>query len=91
MLLDSITYDVFGFTETGLDASISALYTLPAYKMFTNDRDRYGGGVAVYVSNRHTGCKVNECNWMEPFIESVGIELKCDVKCLYLYAFIGLL
>ena len=56
--------------------------------MFTNDRNRYGGGVAVYVSNRYTGCKVDECNWMEIFIESVGVEVKCNGKmfifiCIY--------
>ena len=88
VLSDSITYDVFGFTETRLDAGISPLYTLPAYKMFTNDRNRYGGGVAVFVSNRYTGCKLDECNRMETFIESVGVEVKCNGKlfifiCIY--------
>ena len=88
MVSDSITHDVFGFTETRLDAGISPLYTLPAYEMFTNDRNRYGGGVTVYVSNRYTGCKVYECNRMETFIESVGVEVKCNGKififiCIY--------
>ena len=71
---------MLGFTETRFDASISTLYTLPSYEMFTNDRNRYGGGVAIYVSNRYTGCKVDDLNRMETFIESVGVELKFNGK-----------
>ena len=88
VMIDSVSYDVFGFTETRLDAGISPLYTLPGYVMFTNDRNRYGGGVAVYVSLRYTGCKVDEFNQMETFIESVGVEVKWNSRmfifiCIY--------
>ena len=88
VLSGSVTYDVLGFTETRLDADISPLYTLPTYEMYTNDRNRYGGGVAVYVSKRFSGYKVDECNRMETFIESVGVEVKCNSKlfifiCIY--------
>lgn len=50
------------------------------------------GMVAVwpysYVSNRYPGCKVDEFNRMETFIESVGVEIKCNGKmftfiCIY--------
>ncbi len=80
VLSDNITYDVLGFTETRLDAGISPLYTLPSYEMFTSDRNRFGGGVALYVSNRYTSSKVNEYNRMETFIESVGVEANFNGK-----------
>ena len=84
MLSDNISYDVLGFTETRLDADISPLYTLPSHEMFTNNRNKYGGGVAVYVSKRYSGYKVNEFNRMETFIESVGVELKLNDKLVLL-------
>ena len=88
VLTDNITYDVLGFTETRLDSGISALYTLPTYTMFSNDRNTYGGGVAVYVSNRYTSCKINEYNRMEAYVESLGVEVKCNSEmflfiCVY--------
>lgn len=69
MLSDNVTYDVVGLTETRLDADILILYALSSYKMFTNDRNRYGGGMAVYVSSRYTGCTVNVYSRMETFFK----------------------
>lgn len=88
VLTENITYDVLGFTETRLDPDISALYTLPAYTMFSNDRNTYGGGVALYISNKYTSCKINEYNRMETYVESLGVEVKCNSKmflfiCIY--------
>lgn len=88
VLCNNITFDVLGFTETRLDGDISTLYTLPAYEMFTKNRNRYGGGVAVYVSSKYTSCLVNEYSRMESFIESVGVEMKVNGKkflsiCIY--------
>ena len=76
VLSNTIIYDVLGFTETRLDAGISLLYAWPTYAVFTNDRNRYGDGVAVSVSNRYTGCNVDECDRIETFIESVEVEVK---------------
>ncbi|KAK7070438.1 hypothetical protein SK128_019716 [Halocaridina rubra] len=41
--------DVMGFSETRLDNDIEALYNITAYNMFTQNRDRKGGGVCMYV------------------------------------------
>ena len=38
--------------------------------------------VWLYVSNRHTGCKINKCNRMESFIKITSVESKCNDKML---------
>lgn len=88
MLSNSIIYDVLGLTETRLDSDISSLYNLPSHTMFSNNRNRYGGGVTVYLSNKYTGNMVDSFNYMEAFVECVGVEAKFNGKiflflCIY--------
>ena len=68
--------DVLGLTETRLDADISPLYKLPDYDMFTTNRNRYGGGVVIYISSKYKSSKMSEFSVLEPFLESLGIEAK---------------
>ena len=83
-------FDVLGFTETRLDGDISPLYTLPEYQMFTTNRNRYDGGVAIYASSKYECTKVKVYYLLEMHIESLGIEAKRDYKVFfYTYVFIG--
>lgn len=81
-------YNILGFTETRLDADIAQLYTLPGYNMFTNNRNRYGGGVAIYIFDNLKSTQVNDYCLMDSYIESLGIEFKSMSKtclCLCIY------
>lgn len=39
---------VLAFTETRLDDNLALVYHLPGYKIYTMNRNRHGGGVALY-------------------------------------------
>ena len=76
--------DVLGLTETRLDDNISPLYKLQDYNMFSTYRNRYGGGVAIYISSKYQSTKISEFSVLEPFLESLGIEAKFMGK-VYLF------
>lgn len=46
---------------------------MPGYSIHRNDRDRYGGGVALYVSEKFEACKPEE--WEQNDIEAVWVKL----------------
>ena len=49
-LCDNLTYDLFGVVETRLDACISDdVIRVRGFKVFRQDRNLDGGGVALYV------------------------------------------
>ena len=52
-LLHDFEIDVFGLSETKLDDDVDdAELTIPCYRLFRKDRNKSGGGVAMYVSSR---------------------------------------
>ena len=56
--------------------------------MYTSNRNRYGGGVAIYVSDKYHCTDNNACSLLEIHIESLGIEVKLDEKtylCISIY------
>lgn len=55
-----INFDVLGLTETRLNAYISPLYTLPEYEMFTNNRNRFGGGVVIHISSKFASFNITD-------------------------------
>lgn len=80
LILDNTgaTFDVIGLTETRLDSDLIPLYQLPEYNMFNQCRNRYGGGVTLYVSNSYSSTMMNEFSFVEPYLECVSVQ--CDVN-----------
>lgn len=75
--------DMMSFCETRLSNDIQHLYSVPGYKLFTNNRNRYGGGVCIYVK-QCISCHIcdNLCI-MRDSIETLFIEARYLGKCIY--------
>ena len=44
--------DIIGVSETRLDGTVTdSMVSIEGYRIFRNDRDANGGGVAIYVKN----------------------------------------
>ena len=78
--------DVLGFTETRLDQQLVPMYQIPGYNMFTTCRNRYGGGVALYIASKYiSSLYYSLCN---DSIECLGVECKILNKtylCICIY------
>ena len=80
-------FDIIGVTETWLDNNVDdELINLPNYQVFRRDRDRHGGGVAIYVSHSIPVKHLHDFNIRD--IEIVCVELKLAKKriviaCIY--------
>ena len=65
------TFDIICISETWLDNTImDSDIDLPDYKIFRKDRNRHGGGVAIYVHDSLPVRKLNE-------FDINGLELVC--------------
>ena len=60
-----IKCNIIGFMETRLDHDLISLYELPGYTLFTQCRSRYGGGVALYVSEDYNCAMNNELSYID--------------------------
>ena len=71
----------FSVNETLLDSSISNIeINIDNFSVFRNDRNRHGGGVALYVHNDYKPSPVNfdsqtECNWVRPNVRYKNREI----------------
>lgn len=84
----SIKLNIIGFTEIRLNPSLYSLYKLPGYHMFVNERNVYGGGVAIYVDSVLEATLVEEFTISHDYIETVCIEVnnmsrRCLNICVY--------
>ena len=78
-------FDVMGFTEIRLDPHMCSLYELPGYYMYTNSRNVHGGGVALYVSTDYNTSVLNQLEFSNPSIETLGVVTTIvDKKYLFL-------
>ena len=80
--------DILCFTETRLDDQIIPLYQLPGYTMFNTCRNRYGGGVAVYICRKYKSKLSDICSIINIAVECLGVEFSCLDKryfCLCVY------
>lgn len=87
LILSSIcvNIDVIGFTETRLDEDLVPLYQLPSYSMFTSCRNRYGGGVAVYISHSIKSSMLHDFSFVESYMECTSVLCTfTDKKYLYI-------
>lgn len=76
--------DVVGLNETKLDGKFRL--KIPDYKIFRNDRDSSGGGVALLIHN-NINCELIDLNFKN--IESIAVKIKTDdgeikIICLYI-------
>ena len=70
-VLNEKRYDVLCFAETRLTESITPLFQLEGFSMYSNPRNSHGGGVVIYVSRAHCSTKISDITLMEDEIESV--------------------
>ena len=62
---------IISFAETRLSNYITQLFGINNYNMVTNNRNRNGGGIAVFVRETFTHNKAADLCLMEAHIESV--------------------
>ena len=72
-LLSFVPFNVMCFTETFLDDSVSdgEVY-IPGYRLYRNDRNRNGGGVAIFIDENLSPklIPITNCN-----VEALSIEI----------------
>lgn len=66
-----------------MDADISSMYRLSDYAVLTTNRNRHGGGVAVYISCKHQSSNIKH-SLLETFIESLGNPLQGNIGNFHL-------
>ena len=80
--------DVLGFTETRVEQQLVSMYQIPGYNMFTTCRNRYGGGVALYIASKYKSTLSDDCLLCNDSIQSLGIEFKILEKNIPMYLYI---
>ena len=85
-LVDEANPDIICRTESHLDGSISSSEIFPSgYEIFRKDRNLYGGGVFIAVSNKYIASSMPE---LDENCELLWINLQCQgVKPLYICTF----
>lgn len=79
---NSSNINIMAYCETRLSKDIEHLSSLNGYNLFTNNRNRYGGGVCLHVK-RNISCHicVNLCT-MSDSTETLFIEATYLGKCV---------
>ena len=86
-LLCNSNLDILCLSETWLDQSLAQELHINGYSLIRKDRNRHGGGVAIYIKNGLDYCHRPELN--SEIVESVWIEIKVAkghpllVCCMY--------
>ena len=77
------SFDVILLSETHLDCTIeSAEINIDGYQLFRKDRNRFGGGCAIYARNELSPSEIISMN--EPHVESIYIKiLSCNVSTVF--------
>ena len=79
ILLSKKPFDVICVNETFCDISISdSEINLPDYSIVRRDRNRHGGGVAMYIRNSLTFIRRNDLETDD--VEAIWIEMKCKQR-----------
>ena len=76
ILMSKKPFDVICLNETFCDSSISdSEINLPDYSIVRRDRNRHGGGVAMYIRNSLAFIRRNDLETDD--VECIWIEMKC--------------
>lgn len=78
------TIDILSFCETRLSKDIEHLYNIKGYKLLTNNRNHYGGGVCMYIRDIFPCRRLQDVCLMNDDIESLCIETTYMKKKMYL-------
>ena len=70
-VLNEKRHDVLCFAETRLTESITPLFQMEGFSMYSNPHNSHGGGVVIYASRSHCLTKISDITLMEDEIESV--------------------
>ena len=85
-LIHTMKADILCVSETWLDQSISDLdIEIVNYAIHTHDRNRHGGGVAIYVSDSLAVSRRPDLEYDD--IESVWLEITTDKKKILLASY----
>ena len=71
LLTSQNSINFMAFSETRLSDSTEHLYSIKGYKLFTNNRNHYGGGVCMFTKDNISCNIVTELSIMENDLESV--------------------
>ena len=75
IFLNAITFDILCINETRLNSLIeNRLVEIPGYDIVRRDRNRHGGGVAIYIRNNLV--YINRNDIMPDILEAICIEVK---------------
>jgi len=77
------SFDVILITETHLDNLIESVeINIEGYHLFRNDRNRHGGGVAIYARTELAPIEIGDLQ--QPGTESLYIKiLQCSIPCIF--------
>ena len=79
ILMSKKPFDVICLNETFCDSSISdSEINLPDYSIVRRDRNRHGGGDAMYIRNSLTFIRRNDLEMDD--VECIWIEMKCKQR-----------
>ena len=79
VLMSKKPFDVICLNETFCDSSISdGEMILPDYSIIRRDRNRHGGGVAMYIRNCLTLIRRNDLETDD--VECIWVEMKCKQR-----------
>ena len=80
-------FDIFLVSEAKLDSNfLGSEFTIPGYRLFSKDRNQYGGGLIFYVNEDITCKTINTFNFANSLeVLPLKINLK-NKKCLLLAA-----
>ena len=78
-------FDVFLVSESKLDSSFpEAQFKIPGYRIFRQDRDKYGGGLMFYI-NQNIPCKKIETFQFTSSIEILTLEINLRKEKLLIF------
>ena len=85
LCLNDSKFDIMAFQETRLNNSISSLFQLPGYCLYTQCRNTEGGGTALYVSVTYNSSLLPDLCFTLDYFECVAAEVKFS-NCVYMCA-----
>ena len=78
-------FDVFLVSESKLDSSFpEAQFKIPGYKIFRQDRDRYGGGLMFYITQKVPRKKIEMFQFTSS-IEILMLEINLGKEKLLIF------
>ena len=79
---NSFSADIMCYCETRLSNNIEHLYKLKGYKLYTVNRNHYGGGVCMYVKDRFPSSVLHDKCLSTDTIESLFVETSIAKKAV---------